>query len=220
MQRLLVVGSGGHARSVLEAARAAGRFSIVGLIDDFQRAGTPALGSRILGGVDDAVAICAEARADCVFVAIGDNFRREAVASRIKSLVSHVPFATIIHPSATVASDATVGMGTVLMPHAIVGAGSTIGDGCVLNTRSGLDHDCAMSNWSSLAPGAVTGGSVRIGTRSFVGLGASVIDHITIGEDTVIGAGALVLDNFGDRVLAYGSPCRRIRERVPDEAYF
>jgi acetyltransferase-like isoleucine patch superfamily enzyme len=76
-----------------------------------------------------------------------------------------------------------------------------------------------MGDWSALAPGVVAGGGVQIGRASFVGLGAKIVDHISIGHDTVIGAGALVLEDIADRIVAYGSPCRRVRERKPDEAY-
>jgi sugar O-acyltransferase (sialic acid O-acetyltransferase NeuD family) len=219
VERLLVVGSSGHAHAVLSVALATERFEIVGLVDDLLPAGQAALGYSTVGGVADAPAICKRLDVHALFVAIGDNFQRQRVSERLAALVPDIPLATLIHPSTVVGRDATLGAGTVAMPRAVVGAGSQVGEGCILNTGSSLDHDSVLGDWASLAPGVTTGGRVRVGVRTFVGLGANVIQGISIGADTVIGAGSLVLSDLGSGVLAYGSPCRSVRERRPDEAY-
>ena len=59
------------------------------------------------------------------------------------------------------------------MAGVIVNSDSKIGDHCILNTRSALDHDCELGDFSSLAPGATTGGKVSIGAFSVIALGAT-----------------------------------------------
>ena len=81
------------------------------------------------------------------------------------------------------------------------------------------DHDSHLGAFASLAPGAITGGGVEIGARSFVGLGAQLIHGVSIGADTVVGAGALVLHPLPDGVVAYGAPARVIRSRQVSEPY-
>ena len=49
--RLLVVGAGGHGRSVAEAAELSGQFEVVGFLDDSLPAGATALGLPVLGPV-------------------------------------------------------------------------------------------------------------------------------------------------------------------------
>jgi len=105
------------------------------------------------------------------------------------------------------------------MPGAIVMAGCRLAACSLVNTRASLDHDSVLAEGASLAPGAVTGGRVSIGRRSFIGMGAVVTQGIRIGEDTVLGAGALLLQDLPDRVVAYGSPARVVRTRAVDEAY-
>ena len=219
MKRLLVVGSSGHATSVLGVAHAMSGFEVVGLLDDFAAAGTAALGYAILGAVADAGTLCERLDVECLFVAIGDNFRRQQASDRLAALLPTIPFATLAHPSAVIGRDAVLGAGTVVMPQAVVGPGCRIGAGCVLNTSSSLDHDGVLSDWASLAPGVTAGGRVRVGARSFIGLGASLIQGISVGSDTVVGAGSLVLSDVGTGVVAYGSPCRAVRERQADEGY-
>ena len=89
----------------------------------------------------------------------------------------------------------------------------------LLGTNSSIDHDGYVADHASLGPGATTGGTVRIGRATFVGLGANVVHGITIGDDTVVGAGALVLHDLPARVVAYGVPARVARSREPGEPY-
>ncbi len=65
----------------------------------------------------------------------------------------------------------------------------------------------------------ITGGRVRLGERSSIGLGAILRDGIEVGADTVVGAGSLVLQSIPSGVVAYGSPAQVIRSRQPDEPY-
>jgi len=219
MKDVLLVGARGHARAVADVIKAESRYQIAGLIDSFQEPGAICFGYKVLGGEKDVPRISSEFKIFHMFIAIGDNFQREAMTERIKRGLPNITFISPVHPSAFIGSDVAIGDGTVIMPAVTVISGSSIGEGCLLNTASSLDHDCMMEAWSSLGPGAVTGGRVCIGTRSTIGLGASVKNDISIGCDTVIGAGAAVVKDMPENVIAYGVPCRVMRSRRPDEPY-
>ena len=219
MTVVIVIGAGGHARAVLDVLKSEGRYRIGGLIDSFQKPGTICFGHKILGGEKELPDICSDVRTRNVFIAIGDNYQRQAMAERVQKAVSGIKFITCIHHSAIIGSDVTIGKGTVIMPGVIIVSGCTISEGCLLNTTSSIDHDGIMDNWSSLAPGVIAGGRIRLGKRSAVGLGAKVINDISIGRDTLVGAGAMVTKDISDNVLAYGIPCRVIRRRQSGEPY-
>lgn len=53
---------------------------------------------------------------------------------------------------------------------------------------------------------------VHIGRNCWIGAGAIIMPGVTIGDNTVIGAGSLVTRDIPSCVVAYGSPCRVIRE--------
>jgi sugar O-acyltransferase (sialic acid O-acetyltransferase NeuD family) len=216
---LILIGSGGHARAVADVAEAIDCYQIVGLIDSFRPPGDISFGYQILGGETELHELYKCFEYAEVLVAIGDNFRRSAMMARVRAVIPDVNFATLIHPTAFLGSDVRLGEGSVLMPRALVMCGSTVGRGCVLNTGSSLDHDSSMEDGAALAPGAITGGGVRIGERTFVGLGARIIEKINVGSDAVVGAGSLVLHDLPDHVLAYGVPCRDVRRRSPNESY-
>ena len=216
---LLLVGASGHARSLLALLHRHGGFQLVGLIDSFQPPGILVHGLPILGGEADVPRICGSHGVRHFLVAIGDNARRQAMAERLQVRIPDLVFPTIVDPTAVIAADSQLGSGVVVMPQAHVGPGCVLKAGSLLNTQSSLDHDCSLGAFASLAPGSITGGGVRVGDRSFLGLGARVIHSVTIGRDTVIGAGSLVLQDFPDCSVAYGSPARLISSRRADEAY-
>jgi acetyltransferase-like isoleucine patch superfamily enzyme len=45
-------------------------------------------------------------------------------------------------------------------------------------------------------------------------MGTNIIDGIEIGSNTIIGAGSLVVKDIPSNVVAYGNPCRVIRDNV------
>jgi sugar O-acyltransferase (sialic acid O-acetyltransferase NeuD family) len=218
MQRLLIVGASGHAKSVLEAVGASQAFEVIGLLDDRVPGDTVLHGARVLGPT--ALLETLAARENCdVLVAIGDNAVRWQLMTRIRQSVPTVRFATVVHPSAVVATPADIGEGTVVLAGAVIGPGTTIGPFVIVNTRAGIDHDCVLEAGVSIAPGVTMGGNCRIGSRTAVSIGAVVGHGRSIGEDTVIGAGAVVLRDIGDRVVAYGTPARPVRPRQFGDRY-
>ena len=54
--------------------------------------------------------------------------------------------------------------------------------------------------------------TVRIGRNCWIGAGALIMPGVTIGDNTVIGAGSVVTRDIPSGVVAYGNPCRVIRE--------
>ena len=152
-------------------------------------------------------------------IAIGDNAIREKVFFEYKSYLPNANFPALIHQSAVIGYKSSIGDGTVVMPLANVGANSTVGKFCIINTSSSIDHDSSMKSFSSLAPGVVTGGNVKIGTRSVLSVGAVIKHGVTIGNDVVIGANSYVNKTIDDLVLAYGSPCKIISQRRKGDSY-
>ena len=212
MKKLIVVGAGGHAGSVADAARSAG-FSIVGFFDGSTDRTTGKLeASDSLDGVD--------LEATGFALGIGANYAREDAYATIKNSYPGARFPVIVHSSAWVSPSANLAEGAVVMSMASVGPGCSVGLGSLMNTGSSLDHDSKMGSFASLGPGARTGGNVTIGERSVVGLNAGILQGISVGSDTVIGAHSLVNKDTPDSAVAYGTPATVVRERQRDERYY
>jgi sugar O-acyltransferase (sialic acid O-acetyltransferase NeuD family) len=218
-QRIVIVGSSGHAKVVAEIVEREAKCSIAGLIDSFRPAGESAFGYRILGSERALVALMKSDGITGAIVAIGDNWQRARMVRSIGQLAPRLAFVSAVHPSSALARDVSLGSGTVVMPGAVINPGSCLGQHCIVNTGATVDHDCSLADFASLAPGAVLGGTVTLGDCAAVMLGAQVIHGRRIGAHAVIGAGALVLEDIPEHAIAYGAPARVVRRRTEGEAY-
>lgn len=216
---IVIIGSSGHAKVIIDIVQKEGKYNIVGLVDSYRKAGEKTLGYEILGDETKLVDLTSTYCLQGALVAIGDNYIRSKLVSRIQELTPRLPFVCAVHPRATIAADASIGEGTVVMAGATINPCSSIGRFCILNTNSALDHDSIMDDFSSLAPGVTTGGNCRIGKYSAVCAGAVLIHGVHVGEHSVVGAASLVLQPIGSFVVAYGVPAKTIRDRVPGAKY-
>ena len=201
-----IIGTGGHARVVLDLARSAGRIvnAFIEPAADRDTGETPAFtdGFTVLRGLDT----LADLESPAVAVAIGDNaHRRESTeeAERYGAVSS-----TLIHRSALVEDSALLDAGAQVCIGAVVGSGALIGRGAIVNSGAIVEHECAVGDFAHVCPGAVLAGRVTVGPGAFIGLGARVIQGVTIGDGAVVGAGAVVLDDVPAGVTVVGVPAK------------
>lgn len=187
-KRLVLLGAGGHAKVVAEAAAASG-WSVVGFLDPGREPGERVLGLPVVGSgedLSDLTGCC-----DAFLPAIGDAVIRWREFRRL--CAAGLRPATVIHPAAWVSPTARIGGGTVVMAGAVVQAETRIGEAAIVNTRASVDHDCRIGDGVMIAPGATLCGGVTIGDHAFVGAGAIVVPGIVIGRSAFVGAGTTVV---------------------------
>jgi len=205
---LLIIGGGGHATVVAEAASLAG-WRIVGFLDDDADAPLGAFAERI--GSMATIEAPELTEHHPTIIAVGDlRFRRELVG-----LIGG-DFATVIHPAASVSPSATIGAGVFIGPGAVVHTNATIGAHATVNSGAIVEHDAVIGENAHLAPGAALGGAVHVGAGSLVGLGARVIPGVHIGDDAVVGAGAVVIRDVAVGACAVGVPASEIGARTEE----
>jgi sugar O-acyltransferase (sialic acid O-acetyltransferase NeuD family) len=215
LTELVVVGAGGFASYVLDVAEALD-FHVRVLVDD--RPGGVA-GSMQHGRAVSAWPTEKELAGAELFVAIGDNAARDAATDRFTEKYPRVRIATLVHPAASVSTTALLGVGSIVMAGAVIGRGATVGRGALVDVGAVLAHDLVAEDFSSFAAGVVTGGYVRVGAHTAVGLNSSILERIHVGSDVVIGAGSVVTQDVPDKVVAFGAPARVHRSREIGEAY-
>ena len=97
------------------------------------------------------------------------------------------------------------------MAGAIINSSSRIKNHYILNTNSSIDHECLMSDFSSIAPSVTVGGNVKIGAYSAIGIGTNIFHGMNIGYNCIVGGGSLVCSDINENSIYYGSPARFIR---------
>lgn len=201
MKELIIIGAGGHGRVVADIAKQSVLYSEISFLDDCEPAKTGPF--PYLGKVSQANAYIND---HCFFVAIGNATIRKRLLEEL--LANGATVETIIHPSAIISSDVSIGIGTVVMPGTIVNTGTTIGRGCILNTASSVDHDCNVSDYCHVAVGAHLCGTVNVGEKTWIGAGATVVNNVDICADCLIGAGAVVVKTIREPGKYIGVPAR------------
>jgi sugar O-acyltransferase (sialic acid O-acetyltransferase NeuD family) len=168
--RLLVVGAGGHGRSVLEAAELSGQFEVVGLLDDSLPAGDRVMGVTVLGPV---VSIAHHrASADQAFVAIGNNAVREKLLQKLAA--AGFKWATVVHPRAIVSPSAVLGAGSAVMAGAIVGTDARLGVSSIVNCGAVVDHHATVEDFGHLGVNACMAGGSVLGRGAWMQAGAAL----------------------------------------------
>jgi sugar O-acyltransferase (sialic acid O-acetyltransferase NeuD family) len=199
-----IVGSGGHAKVVIDALQEAGADEIMGILDDDPRTiGSTVLGVPVVGAADrETVARLAVSSA---VIAIGNNRVRAGIAARLAGLVS---WRSVIHPRVVVSRFATIDPGAMVCAGAVVQADAVIGAHVIVNTCASVDHDTRVGVFAHVAPGARLAGGCTVGNGALLGVNAATIPGIAIGEWATVGAGATVIEPVPDGQTVVGTPAR------------
>ena len=209
MNKLLIIGAGGHGKVVADAAQAMKNWEHIAFIDRRYAAGErQCLGFPIIG--DDSILKQCLADFSHLIVAIGDNSLRYQLQQRGQSLGFTI--ATIIHPTSTVSSRAKIGCGTVILANAVINADAQIGAAGIINTAAVIEHDCKLEQGVHISPNASLAGNVSVGEYSWIGIGATVIQNIPIGQRVIVGAGSVVITPIPDHATVAGVPAKFIKE--------
>jgi len=219
MKNIVLFGSGGHAKVIADIFEKEKLSKVLGLIDSNREIGMDCFGYNVLGSFDDLPSLIKKYRIDGGVVAVGDNWRRYLMVQKILKMIPNFNFVKAIHPSAQIAGQVILQKGTVVMPGAVINSSTDIGEFCIINTNTSIDHDNIFENYSSIMPNAATGGNVRVGEFSALGMGANVLQKIQIGTHTVIGAGSVVMENADDYSVIIGTPAKVIKTREKGDAY-
>ncbi|GKX30820.1 acetyltransferase [Vallitalea longa] len=214
MQDIVVFGAGGHSKVIIDIIEREGKYSIIGLIDNYNRAESH-FGYHIL--TDEIEVIMNNVYGG--IIAIGDNWSRHVITDEIKSINPNFRFVSCISPNSCIAREVEIGEGSAIMAGAVINSSTRIGKHCIINSNSSIDHDNIIGDFVSIAPNVTTGGNVIVGDHTAVGLGTNVIHRINIGCNTVIGAGSTVIRDIGSYVVAYGIPCKVVRKRNKEDKY-
>lgn len=210
MKDLILIGGGGHCRSILDSIKDNEEFNIIGILDSYKKIGEVINGIEIIGRIEDAERLYKKGIKN-VFIAIGsvgDTSLREELYNKLKKIGFEFPI--LKDKSVIQSSNISIGEGTFIGKGVIINTDTYIGKNCIINTGTTIEHDCKIGDFVHLAPQCTLSGGVMIGNRSHIGTSATIIQYKKIGESTIIGAGSVVVSDIGDNRKAYGVPCKEV----------
>ena len=205
IKKLLLIGGGGHCRSVLSSVLSLNQYDDIGIIDYTD---TPILGIPVVGRDEELPGFKQSGWTDAFITvgSIGNTGLRRRLYQMVVDLGFTVP--VIIDPTAIIAQDAKIETGCFVGKGAIINSGTRIEKCAIINTGAIIEHDCQVGKFAHISPGTVLCGQVTVGNGSHIGAGSVVRQQTKIGNNVLIGAGSTVVQNMPDGAVAYGNPCK------------
>lgn len=229
MERMIILGRGGHAASLVDALERQNLYEIAGyVVNDAGEADTRDTDVRdaecrhtsnlpgkypVLGG-DDSLAQMFQSGIRHAAVGIGflgESDLRERLWRTLKGIGFSLP--VICDPSAVLAGNVSIGEGAFIGKGAIINVNAQVGRMCIINTGAIVEHDCQVGDFSHVSVGSVLCGGVQIGRSTFVGANATVIQGRRVGDGCIVAAGTTVRKDVEEHHVVFGRRTENIHYR-------
>jgi sugar O-acyltransferase (sialic acid O-acetyltransferase NeuD family) len=211
MEPLVLIGGGGHCKSVIEAAESAG-CTILGILDMPEEMGKTVLGYPVIGTDDDIPRYVGKAEFLITLGFIMNPSARIRLYNKVKQAGGTL--AVVIASTANVSRHAILGEGTVVLHQATVNAGACIGENCIINTAANIEHDVVIGAQTHVSTGVMVNGGSKIGERTFVGSQSMIANGVTITDDCIIGAGSNITKDLLQSGIYWGNPAKYVSMKV------
>ena len=191
MSEIILIGDGGHCKSVIDVIEQEGRFKIAGVVGTAKSIKNEVLGYKVIGIDSDLESL--SKKYTYAFISIGQIYSPETRIN-LFNLLMKLGFIMpiIVSPRAYVSKHSVIGNGTIVMHDAIINANAIVGDNCIINSKALIEHDSKINNHCHISTNATINGNVIIGEGSFIGSGAVTNNSITIKNNSFIKAGDII----------------------------
>jgi len=178
-EKILLVGGGGHCRSVIDVIELEGKYEIAGIIDKQELIGQDVLGYKVIGCDDDLEEFFSKYKYAIVTVGqIKSNSLRIKLFDKLKGI--GYKLASIISPLSYVSKHSNIAEGTIVMHQALVNSNVTIGKNCIINSKALIEHDCVIEDSCHISTASVLNGGVVVKEGTFFGSNATSKEGIEL----------------------------------------
>ncbi len=191
MNDIILIGGGGHCKSVIDVIEQEGRFSIVGIVDKPEHLGSDVNGYSVIGNDSDLAYLAKKYQ--YALITVG-QIKSPLLRIKLFDLATKAGFIlpTIISPRAYVSKHSKVGKGSVVMHDVLINTNTIVGENCIINSKALIEHDCKISSHCHISTQVTINGNVSIGECSFVGSSSTTKQGISIEQHSFIKAGSVV----------------------------
>jgi sugar O-acyltransferase (sialic acid O-acetyltransferase NeuD family) len=206
MKDLILIGSGGHAKVVIDIIEEEGLYKIHGVLtNDLIKSfcGYPVLGN------DDYLDQLQLNQKYKIAIGIGgfkDNLLRKKIYNKFAQ--QNFDIVNCIHPTAVISSSVKLGKGLVIFAGVILNPEVVIHDNCIIATGSTIDHETIIKSHCLISAGVTIGANTCIEEESLCALGSKVISQVNVGKNVLVAAGAVVTNNILDGEIVFGIPAK------------
>ena len=178
-EKILLIGGGGHCKSVIDVIELEDKYEIAGIIDTKERIGQEVLGYKVIACDDDLSELFKTYT--YAFVTVGhirSNALRITLFNVLKTIGYNIPLIT--SPLAYVSKHSIVGEGSIIMHHALVNANAKVGKNCIINSKALIEHDAIIEDNCHISTATVINGGVVVKQNCFVGSNATTKEYVEV----------------------------------------
>ena len=192
MKKILLIGCGGHAKSIIDILDTNSEWKLYGLIGLENEVGKKILDFPIIGNDNDLMEL--RKKFEYAFLSIGQiglSKKRKMMTDYLEKL--NYEFPILKSKFSIVSKYSSIDCGTLVGHNTIINSNTKIGKQCIINNKSLIEHDVVIENFCHISTGAIVNGGVSIGEGSFIGSGSIIREGIIIPPNTVISAGKRIM---------------------------
>lgn len=204
MQNILLIGFGGHCKSIIDSIENSGIYKIYGIIDIKDKIGQSYKGYKVIGTDYDLEYFYNKGLKN-IFICIGymgNSNIRNILYKKIKKIGFNIP--NIIDKTAILANNVELGEGIFIGKRAVLNADVKIDNMAIINTGAIIEHESYVGEFSHISIGAILCGNVNVKENVFIGANSTVIHSVDINKNSIIGAGSTVIKNVLENSKCYG----------------
>ena len=185
LNKLIIVGAGGHGRCCLDIARE--KYDEIIFLDDGLVDQT-VNDCKVVGKINEMKALFPEYLD--IFIAVGNNAFRKQLFNQAKEIGYNI--ITLISNEATVSKYASIKQGSVIFPHAVIEPNAMIGSNCIICANATINHDaiihddCLIYSNTVIRPNVIIHGLTRIGSNCTVTFGKEIEEGSDIKDGEVV----------------------------------
>lgn len=204
MEKIIILGMGGHAESLVDILERQQEYEIAGYVVN-EEVSVKAGDYPILGNDGDLERIY---QGGITNAAVGIGYMgksdvRERLWTTLKQIGFRLP--VVCDPSAILSKSARIGEGSFIGKRAVLNANASVGKMCIVNTGAILEHGCQVGDFSHISVGTVLCGEVTVGKSVLVGANATVVQCLSIGDGSTVGAGTTIRKNVKEHCITWSA---------------
>jgi len=226
---IVIFGSGDHSKIVFFELSKYREYNILGFVDNYYRSKQPVIFFKNqnyynLGNIKLFFSKIKKKYKTTKFniygiIGVGLNYNRKKIRNEVEEIDKNFKWEKLISKNSILNGKVNIGEGTLIMSGVVINNNTKIGKHCIINSSSSIDHDNSFKDFSSCGPGVVTGGGVKVGENSYLGIGCVIKNNIKIGKNTVIGGNSFVNQNCLSNSTYIGTPCKKINKKKEGTFY-
>lgn len=191
MEDIVLIGGGGHCKSVIDVIEEQGKFRIAGIVDRLECVGNKVFDYDVIGTDEELSDLSIEIKHAIISVGqIRSADLRIKLFMKAKNAGFNLP--VIVSPRAHVSKHSVIAEGTIVAHDVLINSNVKIGKNCIINTKALIEHDSEIDDNCHISTGTIINGNVKVGCNCFIGSGVITKEGVVIVKNSFVKAGSLV----------------------------